>query len=267
MTNGNAGHRGVPLTRVVDHLDQLLETASTPDYPNALNGLQLANSGSVTKVAAAVDFSTTTVDAASKMQADLLIVHHGMFWSGLQPFTDRIYLRLRKLIDSDIAIYSSHLPLDRHPKFGNNVLLARALGLEPLRGFAHFKDISIGVQGDSRTRTSDLVERAKLFSRSHGGNVITPIESRPDRITERWAICTGAGATAETLEEATENGIDTLIVGEGPHWTAINAAERGITVIYVGHYASETLGVYALADEISQVFNVDCVKISAPTGL
>ena len=83
----------------------------------------------------------------------------------------------------------------------------------------------------------------------------------------RIALCTGAGATAETLAEASNNSIDTLIVGEGPHWTAVEAGEREITVIYVGHYASETLGVYALADEISRVFNIDSTKISAPTGL
>jgi putative NIF3 family GTP cyclohydrolase 1 type 2 len=87
------------------------------------------------------------------------------------------------------------------------------------------------------------------------------------RKTNKWAICTGAGASAETLVEASNDGIDTLIVGEGPHWTAIEAAERGIAIIYIGHYASETLGVYALADDLSREFHLDNVKISLPTGL
>src|SRR6266550_1249589 len=104
-----------------------------------------------------------------------------------------------------------------------------------------------------------------FIARAHGGDVVVTDAFDANRVTGRWAVCTGAGASAETLNEADRGGVDTLIVGEGPHWTAIDAADRGITIIYVGHYASETLGIFALADEVSQRFQVECTKISSPT--
>lgn len=258
---------GVPLDRIVTYLDDILQTATTPDYPTALNGLQLANRCVIRKVAAAVDFSTQTVRVAITEKANLLIVHHGMFWAGLQPITGRGYSRLLELLGADVAVYASHLPLDRHPQLGNNVLLAKTLGLEPSAEFARFKDIFIGVQGTADIATQVLVDRARAFSRANGGDTIATAGIDDSRRTRRWAVCTGAGASAETLAEAARDGVDTLIVGEGPHWTAVDAAERGLTIIYVGHYASETLGVYALADEVSRQFNVGCARISAPTGL
>lgn len=266
MSDHRESASSVSLNTLVEYLDQLLETLSTPDYPNALNGLQLANSGTVWKVAAAVDFSAKTVAAAAEEKADLLIVHHGMFWPGTERLVGTRYERIRMLIEHDIAVYSSHLPLDRHPLLGNNVLLARALNLNPSEGFARFNDIFIGLMGTSDIRTSALIERARSFSQSHGGETVAPrVES--DRITRRWAICTGGGASADTLQEASEKKIDTLIVGEGPHWTAVDAAEKDLAIIYMGHYATETLGVYALAAELKQKFEIDAVNLSAPTGL
>jgi dinuclear metal center YbgI/SA1388 family protein len=267
MSKQTRSASGVQLSEIVTYLDELLETSSTPDYPNSLNGLQLSNSGRVTKIAAAVDFSSRTVSATISEKANLLIVHHGMFWSGLQPITEKAYQRLQDLFDADVAVYSSHLPLDRHVRFGNNVLLAKQLGLKASQPFANFKDIYIGVQGISELPTLTLVHRARRFARAHGGEVVVTDASDPDRVTRRWALCTGAGASSETLNEAAHDGVDTLIVGEGPHWTAVDAVDRGITIIYVGHYASETLGVFALADEVSQRFQLKCAKISAPTGL
>lgn len=256
-----------PLSKIVEFLDDTLLTTTTPDYPNALNGLQFSNSGSVTKVASAVDFSSQVVRSAIAERADLLLVHHGMFWSGVQPLVGATFSRLKDLLDADVAVYASHLPLDRHPQLGNNTLLAKTLGLEPSGEFARFKDIFVGVQGASEIATSTLVERARLFSQSHGGDAIATPGIDRNRETHRWAICTGAGASAETLADAAQQKIDTLIVGEGPHWTAVEAMERGIAVIYVGHYASETLGVDALAAEVSRHFGLEWTRISAPTGL
>lgn len=256
-----------PLSKIVEFLDEILLTSSTPDYPAAFNGLQLSNKGSVSKVAAAVDFSAQAIKTAVAEEANLLIVHHGMFWGGLQPLVGRHYTNLRELLDADIAVYSSHLPLDRHPQLGNNVLMARALGLEPSEEFARFKDIYIGVQGVCEIPTSALIERAQLFSRANGGEAIATSRKGAGHTTRRWAICTGSGASVETLAEATQHGIDTLIVGEGPHWTAVEARERGITIIYLGHYASETLGVQALAAEVSRRFDLAWTNIAAPTGL
>lgn len=267
MNSDATAGAGVPLDQIVTWLDNILQTETTPDYPGALNGLQLTNRGTVRKVAAAVDFSTRSVKTAIGQGANLLLVHHGMFWSGTRPIIGRRYSRLVDLIDADVAVYSSHLPLDRHPQLGNNVLLAKTLGLEPAGEFARFKNIFVGLQGTSEVPTRLLVDRARIFSRTYGGDTIATLDGDDDRVTHRWAICTGAGASAETLDEAAHDGIDTLIVGEGPHWTAVDAADHELTVIYVGHYASETLGVYALGAEVSKQFDVAWTKISAPTGL
>ncbi len=254
------------LDAIAEYLDGLLRIPELPDYPNALNGIQLSNRGGVTRVAASVDISRRVIEQVVRLQANLLIVHHGMFWGGLQPVRGRQYERLRLLFDHDIAVYSAHLPLDAHPEIGNNVLLARELGLSPNAGFAEFRGVMIGVRGEATVPTATLLERAQAFAALHGGAArATPID--PARVTRRWAICTGAGASAETMSEAAMAGIDTLIVGEGPHWTAVDAPEAGIVIIYAGHYATETLGVRALADLVADRFDIPGSFVEAPTGL
>lgn len=255
-----------PLSGIVEYLDGLLETVTVPDYPNALNGLQMANGGTVSKIAAAVDFSSQTVASAIREKADLLIVHHGMFWSGLEPVRGVAYDRMKVMIKAGLAVYAAHLPLDRHPTVGNNVLLARELQLEPTGGFARFQSIDIGVRGDSDIDTAELAARAAAFATSHGGALrTTPIAQ--GRRTRRWAICTGSGASADTLREAAEMGIDTLITGEGAHWTAVHATANDIVIMYAGHYATETLGVRALAENAASQFSLPWSFLAHPTGL
>lgn len=254
------------LPDVVRHLDELLQTSETPDYGGALNGLQLENSGRVTRVAAAVDFSLRTAEGVVAAGADLLLVHHGMFWAGAQPIRGMPYRRLRLLLERDVAVYASHLPLDRHPTLGNNALLARALGLEPAGEFARYKTIAVGVRGESDVATADLVTRARALAEREGGGVrATPFGD--GRRTRRWAICTGAGASTETVREALELGVDTLVVGEGPHHTAVEAGDLDLVIVYAGHYATETLGVRALAEHVSATFGVPWSFVAAPTGL
>jgi dinuclear metal center YbgI/SA1388 family protein len=251
---------------LASYADRLLDSAATPDYPNALNGLQLTNRTPVRGIVAAVDFSIRSIQGTIENNANFLVVHHGMFWSGLERLIDVGYRRLRLLIEHDVAVYSSHLPLDRHASLGNNTLLAQQLGLEAKGLFARYNDIYIGVSGSSNVETEALAQRAREFARTCGGEIrTTPII--PGRRTKRWAICTGAGASAETLREAVTAGFDTLIVGEGPHWTAVSAEEHGLVVIYAGHYATETLGVRALAQHLAKEFNLPWSFVEAPTGL
>jgi len=231
-----------------------------------LNGLQVANRGPVRKVAAAVDASLRTIEGAIAADANLLLVHHGMLWSGAQKIVVHRYDRLRLLIEHDVAIYSSHLPLDLHPTLGNNALLARALGLEPTGEFARYESIAIGVRGDDRRPTAQVVEAARAFSKQWGGDVRTSAIA-PGRETRRWGICTGAGAAADTLSEATTLGIDTLIVGEGAYWTSVEAPELGLAIIYAGHYATETLGVRALGEHASKTFGIPWAFIDVPSSL
>ena len=250
---------------IAEYSDELLQSKITPDYPNALNGLQLENRSAITGIAAAVDFSERAIKGAIAKSANLLVVHHGMFWEGSKHLTGPLYNRLRLLLKNDIAVYSSHLPLDRHPTLGNNVLLARQLGLDPSGAFARFEDIAIGVSGESDLETAALAERTRRFANSYASELrITPFEK--NRRTKRWAICSGAGASIETLAEARAMKIDTLIVGEGSHWTAVFAEENDLTILYAGHYATETLGVRALSDHLGERFALPSSFVKAPTG-
>lgn len=252
---------------IAKYLDELLSTSSVPDFPNALNGLQLANTGDVTSVAAAVDYSLETVKKASETKSDFLILHHGMFWSGVRPLVGAQRSKLELLLRNDIAVYSSHIPLDLHATFGNNVLLSAELGLVPSDGFAVYKGVPIGLRGESNVATSELIERARVFARQHGGDVIASGRPLRGAMTRKWGMCTGAGASSDTLAEVAATGIDTLIVGEGPHHTAVEASDLGITVIYAGHYATETLGVRALAAHLGERFGLTVNMIDSPTGL
>lgn len=255
-----------PLHRVAEHLDALLHTADIPDYAGALNGVQVEHDGPVTRCALAVDASLRTIDGAIAAGANLLIVHHGLYWGGVQPLRGRTYERVRRLLANDVAVYSSHLPLDLHPTLGNNVLLARALGLEPSGGFARFQSISVGVTGESDIETERLADIARTIAEREGGS-LTTVGVEAGRRTRRWALCAGAGASSDTLREAADSGVDTLIVGEGPHHTGVEAQELGIAVLYAGHYATETFGVRALGMELERAFGLPWTFVPAPTGL
>jgi len=247
-------------------LDATLNIAGIPDYPNAVNGIQVANTGDIRRVATAVDFSSETVAGAVSAGAGLLIVHHGMFWGGVQPIVGARRQRLHALLSSDVAVYSAHLPLDVHSTLGNNALLAKRLGLEPSSGFAKYGSIDVGLSGASDVPTNVLAARAQQVANESGGSLVAT-RFEPDRITRHWGLCTGAGADSSTLREAAERGLDTLIVGEGPHHTAVEARELGIVILYVGHYASETLGVRALGEVLAAHFGMTSIFIDVPTGL
>lgn len=254
------------LNELAAFLDATLSVSEIPDFPNAINGVQVANFGAINAVATAVDFSTESVNGAVNSGARLLIVHHGMFWGGAQPITGHRHERLWALLTHDVAVYSAHLPLDVHPELGNNALLAKRLDLVPSGGFARYQTIDVGLSGISNVPTRVLAERASALAAEYGGQLVaTPFEA--DRVTRTWGICTGAGADSGTLREAVSKGLDTLIVGEGPHHTAVEARELGIVVLYAGHYATETLGVRALGDLLAQRFQITATFIDAPTGL
>lgn len=254
------------LAAIAHHLDTVLRTGDVPDYPGALNGVQVEHAGPVRRCAVAVDASLRTIQGAIDVGANLLIVHHGLFWSGVQPLRGRFYERIRRLMASDVAVYSSHLPLDLHPTLGNNALLAAALHLAPAEGFARFQTIEVGVAGTADVDTSVLADRLRTIAEREGGSLVA-VGVAPGRRTRRWGICTGAGASSETIREAAARGIDTLIVGEGPQHTAVEAPELGIAVLYGGHYATETFGVRALGAEVERAFGIPWSFIAAPTGL
>jgi len=256
----------VRAVELAQRIDRLLSVDGHPEYAGALNGLQVDHEGPVRAIAAAVDVSQRVIQSAADAGANFLIVHHGLFWGGPQPVVGGLYARFRQLFVHDIAVYSAHLPLDSHPEFGNNALLAREFGLAPSRAFATFQGASIGVAGEADMPTDVILSLADAFARRHGGRARASTMPSGHR-TRRWAVCTGSGASSETLREAEKANINTLITGEGPHHTAVEAPERGVVVIYAGHYATETLGVAAVAERIAGETGLPWTFVAAPTGL
>lgn len=237
------------LGALVRHCDERLRPGEFKDWDGAVNGLQVENRGHVTRIAAAVDASLATVKMAIAAQADLLLVHHGLFWSPRQPWTGRHYELLRLLLDHNLAVYSAHLPLDAHPRLGNNVLLARALGLRQTKPFFFDRGSYLGRQG---TAAIDRDELAARLERAAGQKPIV-IPGGPRRCRRIGIVTGGAGAE---LKLAADEGVDTFVTGEGPHWTYALAEELGINVLYGGHYATETFGVKALAAHLAKRFMI-----------
>jgi dinuclear metal center YbgI/SA1388 family protein len=249
-----------PLAAIVEHCDRILRTPETGDYESAVNGLQVENSGTVTRLAAAVDASLATVKLAIAAKADLLIVHHGLFWSPSHPWVGKKYELLRLLVENNLAVYSSHLPLDAHPTLGNNAQLAAALGLKNRKPFFESHGQKIGFQSRQKISRNEL---AKKLERATGAKPLLIPGGK--EICERIGIVTG-GAGGE-LKQAASEGVDTFITGEGPHWTYALAEELGLNVFYGGHYATETFGVQALAAELSKKFKLPWEFLDHPTGL
>lgn len=242
-------------------LDDFLRIREIGDWPGAMNGLQVENSGAVTKIGAAVDSTLSVVEKAVAQNVDLLLVHHGLFWSGTQPVTRANYKKLKLALDHNLAIYSAHLPLDLHTESGNNAVLARELGFgDKTTPFFLEKGQLIGL----RIRTE--IGRAELLIRLTSVLGSTPhIAAGGPEIIREIGIVTG-GAGAEIARAAAE-GIDTFITGEGPHWSHGAAEELGVNLIYGGHYATETFGVKALAARVSEKYALPWTFIDHPTGL
>ncbi len=257
----------VALTEVVGFLDAFLRVSEVPDDPNALNGLQVANGGRVAKVVAAVDASLETIESAVPRGTNagprLLLVHHGLFWDGNVPLTGRRFRRVKALLDGDVALYSAHIPLDLHPEVGNNVELARRLGLLVEGWFGSYRGVPIGVYGAPPPAVTDRDRLVALLT-SDLGAVARLIPGGPKK-PQRIGIVTGAAGSM--IAAARDAGIDTFITGEGAHHTYFDAMEWGVNVIYAGHYATEQVGVQALASRLQAEFGLPWEFHRHPTGL
>jgi dinuclear metal center YbgI/SA1388 family protein len=248
------------LHEVASYLNAYLRVSEVPDYSGAVNGLQLANAGTVTRVAAAVDAAQASIEGAVEAGADLLLVHHGLFWDGNRPVTGRRYRRLKTLMDAGVAVYSAHLPLDVHPEVGNNVLLARALGVEVEGTLGSYKGHPVGVRGSLDIQRDELAARLETVL----GGPVKVVAGGPDRIRSVGVITGGA---ASEIGAAMEAGLDAFITGEGAHHNYFDAEEGGINLYLGGHYRTEVWGVRALAAHLEEKFGLTWTFIEHPTGL
>ena len=249
------------LDALVSYLDEYLRIREeVADSPEALNGLQVANGGEVTRLAAAVDLCEATVRMAVAQGADCLLVHHGLFWGGLRPLVGPAYRRVAGLVTGNVAVYAAHLPLDRHPDVGNNAVLVRLLGITPRGEFGSYHGAPIGVWGELDASRDDL---GRALAAAVGG-APRGLPFGPARV-RRVGVVTGAGGSL--IPQAAAAGLDTYVTGEGQHWTFFDAEELGVNVFYAGHYATETVGVKALAEHVAAKFKLPWVFLDHPTGL
>ncbi|MEX1110708.1 MAG: Nif3-like dinuclear metal center hexameric protein [Chthoniobacterales bacterium] len=244
------------LDAMIAYANRYLRVAEVEDYPGAHNGLQVENGASVKRVLASVDAGLPVIrKAAAHGVGSLLVVHHGLFWSGVQPVTGIFREKLEVMREADMALYAMHLPLDVHDVVGNNVLLAKALGLRGLKPF-----LGLGRAGTFGGTRAELVRRL-MKTTGRAPQVCAAGPARPRRV---GVITGGAG---DMVEKAAAAGVDTFITGEGPQWSWVRAEELGINVIYGGHYATETLGVQALAAHLAKKFRVPWKFIDHPVPL
>jgi len=248
------------VSKIARYIDEYLRIHEIDDWPNALNGLQIENSGRVTKIGAAVDLSTRVLNAAARKHVDLLIVHHGLFWPGLQSVTGALRRQLKLAFENDIALYSAHLPLDLHPEVGNNAQLASALGLKSAKPFFEEKGQLIGVRAKTSGSRDDLIRKL----RKAVGGPVKAFNFGPKNPKSIGIVTGGAGGE---IHRVAADKIDIFITGEAPHWAAVAAEELGINLLLGGHYATETFGVKALAAHLSKRFKLPWEFLNFPTGL
>jgi dinuclear metal center YbgI/SA1388 family protein len=245
---------------LVEHLDAFLGVHAIQDRSN--NGLQVEGGDEITRVAFAVDACQATIDAARSVGAQMLIVHHGLFWSEPLPIVGPHRRRVAALLAHDCSLYAVHLPLDRHEQVGNNVELARLTGLTPIGEVGEASGQLVGIIGQAPTGMTleDLV--ARVETALGVAPLVQPFG--PQRIA-RVAIL--SGGAARWIAEAASKGCDTFLTGETSHSHYHEAAEYGMNVVYAGHYATETVGLQALARHLRREFNLDTVFLEEPTGM
>ncbi len=241
-------------------MDEYLSIASVEDSSN--NGLQVEGPPVVFRLAAAVDASLETIRRAAEVGAQLLVVHHGIFWGRVELAVGRHFQRLKALIEGKIGLYVAHLPLDMHPEVGNNAVLARRLGLVEVAAFGKYRNAAIGAIGQLAEPTSRNAFIARVADVVGKPNVVLPFG--PENL-RRIAIISGGGGSM--VDQAIGAGADLFLTGEFSHTHYHVAQEGRINVVAAGHYATERVGVEALAQHLAGQFPLEWVFIDAPTGL
>jgi dinuclear metal center YbgI/SA1388 family protein len=247
------------LTSIINALDERLRPQDFQDL--GPNGLQVPGGEEVTRVVTGVSAQRELIDRAVAEGAQLVLVHHGLFWDFLPTgLTPVLAERLRPLFRHDVALAAYHLPLDAHPEVGNNAILAERLGCERHEPFGTFRAQTIGRAG---TFSGDGVPAAELFARVREitARVPTVFDAGPERV-RRIGIVSGSGA--DTLPEAIALGLDALLTGEPREHVMADAREAGIHFIAAGHYATETFGVRRLGELLAERFGIEHVWVDLP---
>jgi dinuclear metal center YbgI/SA1388 family protein len=248
------------LNEIVEYLDSELRVSEVKDYPGAMNGLQMENDGNISRIVSAVDASLAVIEEAARVPNSLLLVHHGMFWQGAQPFTGAFFRKINVAMKANLAIYSSHLPLDMHPVIGNNVLLAEAIGLKSITPILVKDGWATGVVGEWGASRDDLTN---AVVKAVGRNV----HLCPGGVNQISSVAVITGGAGSEVAKIAGLGLDAFVTGEGAHWSFIESEERGLNTFYAGHYATETFGVKRLGLDLGYKFGLESVFLEREGGL
>ena len=246
-------------SEVLAECDRLLQPEGFEDH--CVNGLQVPGARHVGTLATGVSAHAELFELAVAERADLLIVHHGLFWGpGVRLLDERLARRLRLLLDADMALAAYHLPLDAHPDIGNNALLARALGAERMEPFASHLGRPIGFVAELAGEGLPFADLLASIATVTGRKPLA-FDSGPERVGS-LAIVSGAGA--DFIDEARAAGADALLTGEISERSMADAREAGVHLIAAGHYATETFGVRRLGELLAERFGLRHVFLDVP---
>lgn len=246
--------------------DTMKEILNIDDFTNAdssQNGLQVGDlEAEVRKVAFAVDASLATIKAAAEQNADVLFVHHGMFWSRSVTVTGRHYNRIKALLDNDLALFGCHLPLDAHMQYGNNAQMAKYLNLQNIQPFGFYHGVYVGVKGEFPVPVTAQQIIGLLKIRENNTNFALNCSGRKFRTV---GIVSGGGAM--DVYPAMEEGLDLLITGESSYTTINDCNEADMSMLCLGHYETETFGVKAVMELVREKLGLEVCFVDIPLGL
>lgn len=246
---------------LIAYLNEYLRVSEIED--TSQNGLQVEGPAEVRKVAFAVDACQEAFERAVAENAQLLIVHHGLFWEKPLRLTGPLFRRVRTLILGDCGLYAVHLPLDAHPEVGNNAELARRLGLQDRRPFGRYHGVEIGIAGTLEPPLPIPTLIGRLIQILH----VPPVRVLAAGAPEAHRVAVISGDAVSMLEQVAEAGMDTFITGETRHGAFHPIAELRVNVLFAGHYATEAVGLQALARHLEEKFGLETVFLDLPTGM
>jgi dinuclear metal center YbgI/SA1388 family protein len=250
-----------PLDEIVSYLNTLLDIEKIKD--SSCNGLQVQGVKEVRRVGCAVDACMAVYRKAAAKNCQMLVVHHGLIWTGLTSISGTTRDQVQFLIKNGINLYTAHLPLDLHPVLGNNIMLAKALNLSEVKPFGKYHGNSIGFQG-ILPKPCTIAELGSACNKKLGaGTEKCSMLAFGKAKIRTVAIVSGGGSDA--IPEAIDKKLDCFITGEPNHWNHHTALEGGLNVLYLGHYRSETPGVKAVGEDLKRKFDVETVFIDEPT--
>jgi len=247
-------------SELVGYLNEYLRIEEIRDY--GPQGLQVEGRAEVNRIVGMVDSQMPCVVEAIARNADMLLVHHGIFWGSAEPIRDAFGALVRTIVTADLNLYAAHLALDAHPEVGNNAELAQRLGLEVVDfwGAVHGVNLAVLAIEHHGVKIDFVVDR---FEQNVGP--VKLVQPHGPRIIKRVGIMSGSGA--KHIQEAKELGCDLYITGETSHAQYYDALNAGINVIYGGHYVTETVGVQALGSHLQERFGLEFEFVDLPTGM